>query len=103
MTGNEDREVVRTHQLADLPGMETGGAGQVVIGAGFARGDGAEGAEDEHLRGRDVEPAGQVMGKGKPPGAAREVSVEPAAGDVARARLDAQLRQRAAGANGPLD
>src|SRR5687767_7809268 len=77
VTGNQDREVIRAHQLADDARMELRLTGKVVVRARLAEGNAPERAEDGDLRRRELEPAGEVAREGKQGARAVEVAVEP--------------------------
>ena len=66
-------------QPADLAGMQPCRSGDVLVRAGFAERNLAQGLEDGDLRRRQLEPALQVVGIGKWAGRAGEILIEPAA------------------------
>ncbi len=103
MAGDEDGEVVGGHQPADLAGMQPGGAGDVVVGAGLAQGDLSKRFEDGHLCRREVEPAAEVIGVGKGAGRPGEILVQPAGSLPAGALADVELGHGRAEPDGPLD
>src|SRR5690606_32705802 len=85
VAGDEDGAVVGADQLAHGARVHAGDGSQVGVGSGLAEGDPPERAEYLQLRRGNLEPPGQVAGKGEQPRPPLEVGVEPLAGPPAGA------------------